>query len=462
MLAMMFLALLASLSVALISTSSLELKKSENLVEAQQAQLTAESGLTFMLYHLRQMQLPPGTTEADLLRRLCEKFQERLEGTQNLAGASIQETAYSGETALQSFRIPRIQAGSGSFTCAVRQVALDAGAGCRVTVEGVCGSAKRTVAMSFLMTTEQAAVFDYGVASRGRIVIDGSGTVTGMDDPSEAMVLSVRTSSPAIEVAGSGTVGEGLYVTGTTEDFVKLGNGGGYSVGGSSDPEAILEDFAHFGVEAPQFPTIDTGVFTPLATNVIDSDTDLTGSGNEWTNIRVRAGTNPLFTSDTVINGVMYVEYPNVVSFRGQVTVNGVIVTEESASPDYRDCLIEFRGGFAAPGVEALPEGDVRFEDLKKHTGTVILAPGFAMDFRGNSGTINGVIAADKLSFSGSSSVGGRLEGSILGLKDIEMTIGGSAEIRISRPTRQAPPAGFVHPMGFQAVADTYGEGSGG
>ena len=43
-------------------------------------------------------------------------------------------------------------------------------------------------------------------------------------------------------------------------------------------------------------------------------------------------GTNPTFASDVVINGVIFVEAPNVVTFSGKVTINGLVAATNSGS----------------------------------------------------------------------------------------------------------------------------------
>jgi hypothetical protein len=280
-----------------------------------------------------------------------------------------------------------------------------------------------------------------------------------MNAPAEAKLLSTKANSPAIQVAGSATVGGELYVTGESQDYIELG-GGGSSVAGSSDPDAIRQQYVHLGIAEPEFPEIRTADLIALAVNTADANTPFQGSGLVYENLRIPAEMDPVFRNDAVINGVLYVESPNVVSFRAGVTINGTIVTEHDPSHSLCDCLIEFRGHASAPGMEALPD-EPQFAAVKQHTGTAILAPGFALDFRGNTGVVNGVIAADKIEFRGNSTVAGELSGTILGLTDNEMLIQGSSEIRINRLDSSTVPAGFSTSMTLLAVPDTYVESLG-
>ena len=153
----------------------------------------------------------------------------------------------------------------------------------------------------------------------------------------------------------------------------------------------------------------------------------------------------------------MYIEAPNIVTFAGQATINGMIVTEDASTGNIADCQIDFRGTSSAPGVQALPDIS-EFKEIKTHTGTVILAPSFGVSFRGASNSINGLIAADKLAFLGNSNISGDVSGSIIGLKDNELNLQGNATIRISRPNASSLPAGFEHPFGLEPQAGTYTE----
>ena len=234
--------------------------------------------------------------------------------------------------------------------------------------------------------------------------------------------------------------------------------GGGLNVAGESDIFAIMANHAHFGVDEPDFPVIDITPFDSMTTSEITPDTDIPNQDLVLDNVRIKAGANPSFTRDTVINGVLYIESPNNVVFTAGTTINGIVVTEDDPTVAEADKTIEFRGHVTAPGVGALPDGDPRFAAVKQHEGTSILAPGYSVTFRGTTNSINGTIAADQLAFRGNSDITGELNGSIIGLKDREMLLEGNAMIRINRQTADDTPAGFVHPLGMVIVEGTYSE----
>ncbi|MHC4717993.1 MAG: hypothetical protein ACYS5V_13545, partial [Planctomycetota bacterium] len=255
---------------------------------------------------------------------------------------------------------------------------------------------------------------------------------------------AILLSGGAVKVAG------GLYVSGD-ETCVTL-EGNPYVVG-TSDPAKVLEN-VHHNVMAPDFPELDTAPLAALATNVVDSSTDTETSGQVFSNIRIAAGTNPTFAANTQINGVVYVEAPNIVSFEGHATVNGFIVTEDSdAGMDA--CQIYFAGTVDATGVDALPDTP-EFADVKAHTGTFLLAPGFKVTFTGDFATINGTIAADQFLFSGTAT--GVIKGAVIGLEDLPTVLDGNVQVTVDRSGLDPDPAGFIKSLSPEVDYNTYRE----
>src|ERR1051325_2477999 len=94
------------------------------------------------------------------------------------------------------------------------------------------------------------------------------------------------------------------------------------SVGGSSDSNDIQTNHVHKGVDEPEFPTVDTSMFIPYATNLYTP-----GKGT-YSNIRIPPNTNPSFNGGAVLKGVIYIQQPNQVTFNGNASIQGVIVTD--------------------------------------------------------------------------------------------------------------------------------------
>jgi hypothetical protein len=207
-------------------------------------------------------------------------------------------------------------------------------------------------------------------------------------------------------------------------------------------------------VDPPVFPVVDTSVFKPLATSVIDSHTSTSHHGAVFNNVIIKANTNPTFSSDVVLNGVVYIEAPNTVTFTSKVTLNGLVATD--AGTDLSSCRLSFQGQVEAFGVEALP-ATPEFAAVKQMTGTFIAAPGFDVNFAGQFTTINGTVAADKLTFTGQS--GGTIKGSLLGLSNAACTIEGTVDINIDRSGGNVTPdAGFKMPVVVGVVQGSFKE----
>lgn len=88
--------------------------------------------------------------------------------------------------------------------------------------------------------------------------------------------------------------------------------------------------------------------------------------------------------------------------------------------------------------------------------GTFLLAPGFAVKFSGNFGTINGTIAADEFKYTGNA--GGTVHGWAINWGDTELTMTGNANLEIDRSGLERLPEGFVLPMRLSPVPATYEE----
>ena len=450
--AIQFLAIFVALGVAFASAAHLEVQKADSLRAVTEARLAAESGLAYMLPMIRNMRMPEDTTASNLLVRLYPALDARLSAATD--PASLHLDADGSEVAIAS---AERQLSHGTFSWKITPADV-AGGGCRLTVTGTADGVSRRVSMDLTLVAKRSVIFDYGVVSAGKITVSGSAIVTGMDYPSQANILSVRAASPTVEVSDSALIGGDIYVTASTQDAVAL-YGSDYSVGGSVDPETIMAENVHLGVEETPLPQVDTEPFDALAVNVINSE-NIGDVGTELVNVRIAAGTNPLFASDMTVKGILYVESPNTVKFTGGVTIEGIIVTEEDPTQPLAICQLIFRGHVTAPGVDALPDDDPNFTEIKEHRGTVILAPGFHVDFRGNTGPINGIVAGDTLSFSGNSSMAGDLGTGIVALKDGGIAISGSAEIRVKPIADDIIPAGFKPQpqLGLSAVAQSYTE----
>jgi len=438
--------LLAGLAVALVGLSSVELTKACNSSDVDGALLAAESGLAFLQHVAQGVELPSDTTD----ETLPERLHAQLAGL--LAFATVSQPAVTLADGI--ITIAPIDLPDSSFTCRLDSDDSQTTPACRLTVTGHHGAVCRRVQVLLVCSARPADVFGHGIASRGSVSIQGNASLTGVTEAADASVLSASGEPVTIELGGHASMTGDLYVAGQDASSVSL-SGHGLSVAGTSDLDEIIADHLHIVEEAPEFPETDTADLAAHATNVVDANTDL-GSGQTFTNIRIAAGTNPTFGSDTVLNGIVYVEAPNIVTFNSS-TLNGMIVTADGGAYPIAECQIDFKGRTTAPGVTALPETP-EFADLRQLAGTILLAPGFGATFRGSSNLFNGVLAADQLTFRGNLDIAGDLAGVILGLGAYPLTLSGNASIQVSHRDGSVLPVGFKHPLGLGIVPGSYSE----
>jgi len=450
--ALVMLMLMASMSVTMLAGTNINLSRNQHMKDSLSAQLSAESGLEFMRMTFMKLRMPENTSDSTLMSRLAAGLAEVMDETVNMGGQTV---AYDGST----ISLPTLSAGDVSFDCTMTALAPDSEGvpRCRLTSVGSCGLATRKVSLDMEMVGTSAGAFNYAIASKGGISVSGSAVIDGMTSSEDANILSISQEAFAIAIGGSATVGGDLFLTAEGEDSVHL-QGGGLSVGGTSDINEIVGNHVHTLPEEPDFPQVDLTPFSALATNVIDSSTDLSGPGLVVNNARIAAGTNPEFKQDTVINGILYVEYPNEVTFKSKATLNAIIVTEDATGQAGTNELY-FKGQVSAPGVTALPDTP-EFAAVKEQDGTIILAPGFGVQFCGGVNSINGTIAADQFSFLGNSNISGEIAGTIIGLSSKDLVMSGNATILVNKKDSNDQPAGFVQYKALSVIANTYAEGN--
>jgi Tfp pilus assembly protein PilX len=436
LLALVLLVVFAALGLALSSAAGLSLRTSDNYSAAAAARLQAEGGMAYMLHEIDALRLPGTTTQATFLANLLASLAPRMDGTDNLAG---QNTHISGSYVV----VPDIATEDGSFSSRFSWAGTDRG---RLSVQGTARNVSQRISVDLVFTSRRPAVFDYGLASKGQITIFGHAKIVGVNSPTEASVLSAtQTNSNAICLNDSSvTVSGDLYAAGNTNVSISPGA----SVAGSTDPNVVAAH-VHLGVDPPDFPEVDIAPIAALATDTLNTSNPKNSS---YTNIRIPANLNPSFNSDVVLNGVVYVEAPNNVTFNGHASVNGLIVADGSGNP-LASCGITFMGNVHAYGVEALPNTP-EYASVKEMTGTFVAAPGFGLTFKGNVTVDNGSIAADQLTFNGNAE--GIVHGSVIGLKDLPTSVGGSVEIYVDRTNADQNPAGFARSVALVPDGETY------
>ena len=439
--AMLYLTLFSALAVGFYSASSLNGQISRNQKQLELAQAAADAGTQFMRYQLGVMNLPTINT-ATLLQDVATALGNQLNGTTNMNGNTVQVTG-SGPSAAIYIPAPpssgqwmvmdptlgtqfraMIQQSGQFLTCSVD----GAGAGTTVT---------RAILVKYHFAPKAGAILNYGVATQGTVSTSGSTVIQGQTDPSKGSILSTdMTSSTPVSINGQAVSGDISIVNPSGNVSV-----GGASIGGTSNP-ALIPQHIHKGVPMPTFPTVDVSVFTQYATTLYD------GSGT-CTNCYIPPNTNPKFNGGT-INGVLWIQSPNVVTFRGNTTINGVIVNDQQANKfDPANNVISFAGN-----VQASPISSTSFAGENQLTGAFLIAPSFSVNMTGNFGTIGGSIVAGQISMSGNA--GGTVQGTVIGMTDNPITLGGNSSITIASTGTSNYPSGLSFGNYYAPLPGTY------
>jgi Tfp pilus assembly protein PilX len=456
-LAMLFLVLFATLAVGFAAATSMNAQISRNERALQQAESAADGGMQFIRYQLGAMTLPAGPqlTDGQLLAAVATALGNQMNGTANMSvNGSPRVVAITGSGAAQQVCIPS----------PTEWITLDQNVGTRframifasgpklvVTVDGagpISMNIKKAIQMQYQEAPKAGAILNYGVATQGTLATSGATTIQGLTDPTKGSVLSAdMSSSTPISIGGQMVSGDASIVNPSGKIAVS-----GASVGGTTDPTK-MQQHLHYGVPAPTFPTVDTSVFTAYATKPYD------GSGT-CNNCYIPANTNPSFAGGATINGVMWVKAPNTVTFKGNTTMTGIIVSDTgSGAPAFNASqnFLNFAGNVSATPINQMSTSNPAYNaNLAKLTGSFMLAPNFAVSMTGNFGTIGGSMVVGQLSMSGSAS--GIVQGSVIGMQDVGMSLGGHASITISSTGTTNFPSGMSFGNDYTPLPDTYTE----
>lgn len=385
LLAMLYLVIFGTLAIGFYASTNTQSQIVANDERVARAFMASESGMDFMRYQLGRVYIPAGTAPANVLNRLYAELQTHLDDTDNLgpnpvslSGNTIYVPGDGGYINLDSSGQAKFRA---TITDWLGEIV--------VKIDGQHGSmgATRAISMDFTRAARPINAFDYAVASKGKITMTG-GTVTSVNgvDPRIATAMSALDTGESVQISG-GTLGGDISVTG-----VGTANVTGGSVGGSSIPSVIMSDHVHH-TDKPEFPEFDTSVFESFATTVRNSG----ANGNVTiTNVRIPANTNPKFNGTATLQGILFIESPNKVEFKGDFKLNGFIVFEGEG--DAGDNSLEFSGNLTQG---PLPNS-AEFDAMRSTSGVAILAPTAKILMTGAAkGNMRGSIISSKFETNG-------------------------------------------------------------
>jgi hypothetical protein len=363
-LAMIFLVLFATLAVGFYASITATAVVAQNEKNGTISLTSAESGMDFIRYQLSLIKVPPTVPPDQIFSYVADHLQAALEGTPNLGANFVAVSSSTVTIPSNPNSYIKLDNNGEEFRATLEKV----GQLIRVKTTGRFANAttsNRAVQLDYQRTELPTTVFNYAVASKGKVLMQkGSVTATPGAPSSIASIMSGKAAGQAIAVSG-GTIGGDLSITAPG-----LASITGGSVGGTAVVSDIITQHTHI-VGAPEFPIVDTTVFRPYATNTYSS-------GSVLKNMRIPANTNPKFTGGSTIQGILYIESPNTVEFRGNVQLQGLIVFENKNTSATN--VIDMRGNFSQT---ALPAGS-EFDPLRTIGGIAILAPTTKMVISGS------------------------------------------------------------------------------
>ena len=434
----------STLAVSMVSLSGTNAQLAENQRKINRSIASAESGFNIIRYWLSHVSISGTTSPAERCSQIAYSFQNELaaEGITNIT------VSYNGSNII----IPNVTLDSenaSSFSAVITPLDTET---LRIDVTGVYDSITRTIRAQYNYSERGHTVFDFGVATKGPLSLTGNVDLEGYNVSVEASVyIESDNSNLALSIVGNSQIAGDVSIVNPIAN-VDL-QGGQAGIGGETGQDAI-DNHVEFGVPPSEFPEPVPGQFEPYVTTVIDANTD-TFSDATFENVRITANTNPTFSGQVVLKGVVYIETPNVVDFAGGADITGLIIGDGSFDDNSGENRITFSGNVSSHPLTDLA-GEAQFDGLQDQTGTFVMAPGFHLSFGGNFNALCGAIAGNGIEFYGNA--GGIINGSVINYSGEQMTLSGNSDLYFNRSGTDDAPAGFVPEMVLEYKPDSYSE----
>ncbi|MDI6450606.1 pilus assembly PilX N-terminal domain-containing protein [Anaerobaca lacustris] len=445
-LSLLFLTVLSAMAIAMATISGANVQVAHNQRQGGWALAGAHSGLEVLRYYLKDVSVPIGAPQ-DRLAAIAGELQEMFADVQNIS------VSYSADTLTMTFAPVTLDAEVDQrFAATVTYGAHADGTpnydALDVTITGSGGQATKRIGVCYSLRDIGNPIFDYGIATRGPLKTQGNVDIETFNETFSANIyIESLNSNLALEMIGKSSIGGTVTIANGAAN-VDIANSS--TVLGAKGSNAIQH--ITIGADACTFPVPNPSEFLGYVTTTFQTG-DPT-SNTTLTNVEIPADTNPQFTGNTTINGVMYIRQPNTVRFVGNATINGIIVAEGQLETPSELNHLDFGGTVISNDVSTLSAEE--FGALTEQTGTFIVAPGFSVSFGGNASMINGVIAASGVEFYGHA--GGTVNGSIINYSDDRMDLAGNTDLVFNRSGRDKIPAGFEPQTTLEFVPASYQE----
>jgi Tfp pilus assembly protein PilX len=423
---LIFIIIFSALALSTATMSGTNCQIASNQHKANLALLAAQSGQEAMRYWLSSLLISSSTSPSNYNSAIITNLQK------NLNDNGISNITVSSDGSISTVELN--SENGQSFDAQIKTDPNDPTiVWCSVT--GRCGSISRTIIVEYSIHPYEFPIFNYGLATKGPLNFPNNPTVTAVNSAWEAdMFVESSGSSTAVYVGGNTNFDGEINIgnASSSADFV-----GDVQIAGDQGQIAI-DNHVHIGMDSPEFPTPDTDRFIPYATGgVIDSSTDLSAN-NTLVNRKIAAGTNPIFSKSVTIQGILYIESPNRVTFSNNVSLEGIIVAGgEVLNSDPSSRRIDFMGNFSSGPYPS----DSGFDAIRQEEGSSIVAPGFYTTFSGNFSTLQGVVAVSGVHFCGN--MNASIKGTIINYSNSATLVEGNVSMNFDRASSTKTPAGF-------------------
>jgi hypothetical protein len=422
--------------------SDANVQLAENQRKANRARANAESGLDIVRCWSNPVSIPGTTAPEDRFGQIASSFQNAVSGISNI-------TLDYDSSSITIPSVPLNFANGQSFYALMTPKPTVADPNVlQLDVTGMYGSLTRTIRVNYKFGTRVHTVFDYGVATKGPLHLAGNIELEGINVSVESDVyIESENENEALSIIGNSQIAGDVRIT-NPDAYVTL-QGGQAGIGGETGDDAL--NHVSVGETPPEFPIPNPGYFEQY----VVEDINYPSSETTFENIRIPPNTNPYFSGNVVLKGIVFIETPNIVTFAGNTTITGIIIGDGDYEDNSGTNRIKFEGTVDSSPVSDLPD-EPQFSGLRDETGTFLMAPGFHLSFGGNFSTLNGAIAGNGIEFYGDA--GGTINGSVINYSDEVMNLTGNSDLYFNRSDTVEMPAGFVQAIVLQYDPASYCE----
>lgn len=441
---MIFVVIFSALAVSMAAMSGTNVQIAENHRNADRVRACAESGFDVIRFWLNHVSISGTTSENLRFSQIADSLQDALtsECITNVT------TSCNGSV----ITIPSVTLDSSSEKSFYGTITPLDNETLQIDITGVYGAVTRTIRAHYNFGERAHNVFDFGVATKGPLSLSGNIELEGVSVSVEASVyIESENSNLALSITGNSQIAGDVSIANPIAN-VDL-QGGQAGIGGETGQDAI-DNHVSFGVPSSEFPEPDPSQFESFVTSLIDPNTD-TSADATFENVRIVANTNPIFSGQVTLKGIVYIETPNVVEFTGGADITGIIIGDGNLEDDSGLNQIIFRGNVDSHPIGELPQEE-QFDGLHDQTGTFVMAPGFHVSFGGSFTALSGVISGNGVEFFGNA--GGTINGSVINYSDEQMILSGNSDLNFNRSGTTEAPAGFVPEIVLEYDPSSYSE----